>query len=433
MLKVECKFYIELSGYVGKIAGRLLAMALLVMSPGMPMQAMGAVVVDAATGEPVSGASVFDRRGVMLGVCKSDGTLPFAPMDAYPLTVRCIGFREASVASRVDSVIRMKELSRELPEVVVEAHNRVLHVLSYVREYSTLSTYTDTVTLFREKWVDYMIPDGKTGRFKGWQLPRILSAKSYYRFSDGSGTDSVSDRFNQHFSWADWIGLVDREPVPPRIASSVNVTDTVFGKVTPAEIWRKNSDDITLDVDVLADTVSRRWMPGMSLFFRNNVDFERVNIRYRFSNIMSDCILARDVSGISYSIESRGRGRSMFRFNRRDEPFFVTTYAEVYMADREYVTIKEAKRIERSSLGEIDFSSMPLPSDVPELQPDVARLVARVENIDHDSMRLMFEPDKRLVGRDLKPPTTKDRVIKRLRSLAGSLGIPLKKIRRKRE
>ncbi|MDE6805737.1 MAG: hypothetical protein K2J05_02910, partial [Muribaculaceae bacterium] len=44
---------------------------------------------------------------------------------------------------------------RNLPEFVVESNeNKYLHVLAYVREYSTLSTYTDTIFMFREKMVD---------------------------------------------------------------------------------------------------------------------------------------------------------------------------------------------------------------------------------------------------------------------------------------
>lgn len=34
----------------------------------------------------------------------------------------------------------------------------------------------------------------------------------------------------------------------------------------------------------------------------------------------------------------------MFRFNRNDEPFFVNTFAEVYILDKEYITVKEARR-----------------------------------------------------------------------------------------
>lgn len=71
-------------------------------------------------------------------------------------------------------------------------------MLAYVREYSTLSTYSDTVTLFREKMVDFMIVPDRKMKFRGWTSPRLLTSRSYYRFTDGEGLDSVSDRFNNH-------------------------------------------------------------------------------------------------------------------------------------------------------------------------------------------------------------------------------------------
>lgn len=51
----------------------------------------------------------------------------------------------------------------------------------------------------------------------------------------------------------------------------------------------------------------------------------------------------KDLTGYSFNIESRGRGHDMFRFNNIDEPFFVTTYGEVYMIDKEYITVKRQR------------------------------------------------------------------------------------------
>lgn len=102
----------------------------------------------------------------------------------------------------------------QLPEVVVESpRHRILHILAYVRECSTLSTCTDTVFLFREKMVDYMLPS-KGVSFKGWSRPRILKSRSFYRFTDAGGLDSVSDNCNHHFSWSDWMGIAPSAELP---------------------------------------------------------------------------------------------------------------------------------------------------------------------------------------------------------------------------
>lgn len=394
---------------------------LLTMAMAEETVAVNPVVVDSDTGEPLAGASVFDSRGVMLGVSSADGKVPFSSRDAYPLTIRYMGFKELTVDNPLDSIVRMKENFYRLPEVVVNAADRqVLHLLAYVREYSTLTTYTDTVTLYRDKWVDFMIPRKKKGKFTGWKLPRILSVNSYYHFSDDNGLDSVSDRFNQHFSWTDWIGVIDRVPVPRAIQDNPFGVDTVFGKYSPTETWQRNGDNITLDVNVLADTISRRWMPGMSWFFKSHIDFESVKIRYKFTDgVVADHLSASGLDAISVNIESNGRGRDMFRFNRRDEPFYVSTYAEIYLADKEYLSVKDAKKWENYTSDPIDFSALPLPDGVPPLQPSTQQLIARVGNIDSDGLRLQIEPDRRLAGRDLTPLTTKQKILKRLKGLMG--------------
>ncbi len=87
----------------------------------------------------------------------------------------------------------------ELSEVLVlSKKHKLLHMLAYVREYSILTTYTDTVFLFREKMVDYMLPVSGA-KFKGWSRPRVLTSRSYYQFKDSRGLDSVSDVSNHHF------------------------------------------------------------------------------------------------------------------------------------------------------------------------------------------------------------------------------------------
>ena len=43
--------------------------------------------------------------------------------------------------------------------------------------------------------------------------PRILTCKSYYRFTNRNGLDSVSSASHHHFSWSDWIGLASESVV----------------------------------------------------------------------------------------------------------------------------------------------------------------------------------------------------------------------------
>ncbi len=381
----------------------ILAFLSVVFSEGI--SAKNVIVVDAVSGETLSGVSVFNCRGDIIGVSSSRGQLPYVPPEEYPLTVRCLGYKDAENICIRDSIIRLDEFPYELFEVVVEPKKKpVLHMLAFQREYSTLSTYTDTVTLFREKWVDYMIPSSSVKRFKGWLTPRMLTSKSYYHFRNRDGLDSVSDRFNQHFSWSDWIGIINRVRLPEKLLQDDKYAiDTVFGKYRPTQIWTRKGDDVTLRVNVLSDTLSRTMIPGLSSFFnRNDTDFEKLKVDYEFSDVSSDVLSAQNISRISANIESRGRGRSMFMFNKAREPFFVTTYIEIFIVDKEYMSVKDAKKWEKHSFDDMEFPVLSQYGIIPPISLQTSLLIARVEGIDHDQVRLSIEPDRRLIG--LHPP-----------------------------
>ena len=356
------------------------------------------VVADSLTRRPLPGASVFDRNGNALGIGAVNGSLPYIAPGSYPVTVRYLGYEERELLSADVDTVFMVENSSELPEVVVESRNhKVLHVLAYVREYSTLSTYTDTVFMFREKMVDYMLTPGWKTKFKGWSRPRVLSSKSYYRFTDVNGLDSVSDVSNWHFSWSDWMGLTPSIDMPTSLRDVELATDTIFGKYSPSEIWRKGNSRIEVDVDVLADTAARRWVPGLSLFFKDDLEFEHFKVKLNYDNTGSDAVAPIDMAGYSFNIESNGRGHEMFMFNKVDQSVFVSTYGEVYILDKEYITEKEARKWTRHDL---DLSEIGIleADNAPELQPLVMALVERVNNIDRDKIRIELPPDQRLVS-----------------------------------
>ena len=398
-----------------------LALILLVATLSAPWaqgKSHSVVVVDSVMRQPLPGASVFDSRGKMIGISKDDGRLPYASAADYPLTIRYMGYQEKCITELSADTIFLQESITELPEVVVESKNhRLLHTLAYVREYSTLTTYSDTVFLFREKMVDYMLPTTPDIKYKGWREPRVLKSKSYYRFTDSQGLDSVSDQCNHHFSWADWVGIVPTAAITEKLVSNRVGTDTIYGKYSPTEMWRRNDDRLTLDVDVLADTTSRKWVPNLSLFFKDNIEFERFRVRFHYDNVVGDSIAPIDLAGYSFNIESNGRGRGMFRFARKDEQFFVSTYAEVYIIDKEYITIKEAKKWER---GKWDSDEMAIyePQEAPELQPAIVALVDRVNNIDYTQARLSITPDQRLASRKVER-NLGQKVLDRIKGILG--------------
>lgn len=307
----------------------------------------------------------------------------------------------------------------ELPEVLVESQQRnMLHVLAYVREFSTLTTFSDTVTLFREKTVDFMLPGSKT-KYRGWKIPRVLKSESYYRFTDANGLDSVSDTSRHHFSWSDWMGLPPIVKIPESFMAHSSHTDTIFGKFSPTEIWTKNKDLFSIELNVLADTLTRKWVPTLKSFFTDErIEFEDFKMKFDYANVLGKMLTQRDLLRYTFHVDSRGRGHSMFRFNRRDEDFFATTDGEVYMLDMEYITEKEARKWGK---GKYDRDQLEIlcPLDAPPLSKDVLALIDRVEHIDKNLVRLDFVPDKRMMRKE----RNRSKAGEALRYLKNILGI----------
>lgn len=391
-----------------------------------------AVIADSLSRQPLPSASIFDRHGNALGTTNGKGRIPYVSSSSYPLTIRYLGFQEKTIAEESADTIFLQEIVQDLPEVLVESkQHKVLHILAYLREYSTLSSYTDTIFLFREKMADFMlVPDSKI-KLKGWPTPRLLASKSYYRFTDAYGLDSVSDNCNHHFSWTDWIGIVTPPRVPDKLRGSHLASDTIRGKYSPTEIWTRNDDTFRIDVNVLADDNSRKWVPGLATFFSADLDFENFRLRFNYGNVDGDTISATDLTGYSFNIESRGRGHDMFLFNRANEPFYVNTYAEVYIIDKEYITLKEAKKWTRLQPGSEDIEILE-PPEAPELQPNILGLIARVDSVDSYGIRLAVEPDNKMVNKNFGKKNRNFQIgYRALTLLKDMTGITLYKSRKK--
>lgn len=284
----------------------------------------------------------------------------------------------------------------DLPEVMVESNrNKIVHILAYIREYSTMSTYQDTVTLFREKLVDYMLVPNQKIRFKGWTQPRILTSKSYYRFSDSNGLDSVSDESSFHFSWGDWVGLPPLKKLTDRLSDAECGVDTIYGKYSPCVTWKKSEDVVNIDVNVLADFKGRQWCPSFSGYFKDEVDFYDFRLSFKYENVLGIDISPLDLTRFSYIIESKGRGHEMQRIYSDSEQYYFTTKGDAYIIDREYISSKEARKWES-----YDYSGEEVelfePTEATPLDPFTLALVDRVGAIDKTQVRVSLPPDERL-------------------------------------
>lgn len=305
----------------------------------------------------------------------------------------CVSAMQGGMINRADSVHRLPGVKEamsvdrfyELPEVVVEHKKRqVLYMQGYMREYSMQTTVSDTVFLFREKMIDFMIPAKKAKGFKGWTRPRVLSAKSYYHFSDWEGLDSVSDYYGKHFSLTDRIGIMSRTLLPEGLRSGASESDTVMGHYGPVAIWHREGDEVTLSVDLLADTVGMTYGSGLRSYFDGRENFMRFTIQYAFADVAGGEVMADNIVGVSVDIETGSGDRWGLASGRMSQA--VSTYAEIYITDKRYISVSDARRLEKR----VDLAAeggISIPAFAPELQASVRDIVGRVNSIDHDQLK----------------------------------------------
>lgn len=316
----------------------------------------------------------------------------------------------------------------ELPEVKVSSKPRpILHLTGYVRELSKMISSSDTLTLYREKWVDFMIPTGKAKHFEGWTDPRLLKTKSYYKWTDPFGRDSVSDRVNHHFSWSDWVSLPRRVELPASLSGHRLGDFTVMGRDSIAEIWRKDSAGVNVTVNILADSQKQKWTPRLAGPMWRDHDFKRMVMDFQFSDTDTLSVKPQNLDRMSCRIESMGRGHDMFRFARwkEDNFLYVTTYFDLTITDREYLTVKDARRKEKNQELAIQDAMLIFESERVPRDSVITDLIARVNAIDHDARRLGMELDTRVGNGHMPlPPAykTKDKIKRGVKSVLSGFG-----------
>ncbi len=313
------------------------------------------------------------------------------------------------------------ERNIKLPELIVSGKNKkVLHIIGYMREYSTLTTLSDTVFLYREKLVDFA-PSNMNIKFEGWNLPRIMSSKSYYRFTNDAGLDSVSNKYYRYFTFADYIGLPKPETIPVNLQNDRSGTDTIKARYGLNALWEKDSERVKLEIDLLNDTARLKQFPMLNKFTRDDyLDFRELKIQYLFDGVDYDIVNPEKLTKMSFTIESKGRVDKRVSMSPSSKPEWVSTYAELYVLDREYISRSDANKWRKQYI-DWNMAAPYLGQIVPPRTDTIDILVSRVDAIDHQQVRLREETDMRLAGPHIEEGKKNFTVLNRLKFMAKQL------------
>ena len=335
-------------------------------------------VIDAVDHSPVAAASIFDATGNMVGFTWSDGEFSEIPESAYPITVRCMGYEMLIIERPEDKTWEMTPMAYELEEVlIVPVKRNILKQTFYVREYFSMSSETDTVTLFTEHMADRFIPASKDAKFSGNSSLRILESHQYSHYQL-FGQDSISTDPETLFpSMVTIFEPVDKEiPTPKSFKESGNAAKLYEepGKSGVSIIIKQNDQTFTISVDGLADTKEHKISPWPLKLLGFTMEFNQVFVTQAYRVNDKGVYQPKDLLEASFVMQADGRGKYLRKVLKSDKPIVIRSMVELYIVDRDYLSKEEAKEEYKNKPTNVKFV---IPSTVPPLNEATRQLVER--------------------------------------------------------
>lgn len=334
------------------------------------------VIVDGGDGSGLPAASVFNRGGTMLGISSDDGTFPPVADGEYPLTVRYLGYDAVTVDTPSDT-IRLWPRSTELAEVEVKKQVDGVTVLCYAREYGS-AIAGDTINVFTEYMVDYLLPLGKAKGFKSRNHPRILRRRSVGRVARADGTDSIGrDMENIMLSWLDVTDIDKNGFTEPQSLRDCKTGSDSLKERKFQTFYRKTPVSLTRTRDYLSDKKGHTWSPWFFKLFGVTMDITTMWESSVYPISESGEYHSFHFSTWSYAIGALGKGKWLKKAFRTDSPIRMNSLIEIYPVRYEFISAEESKDLKKEK-PQVDWE---IPDNVPPLDPATLALTERCSRI----------------------------------------------------
>lgn len=339
-------------------------------------------LVDAETKASLPLASITDRSGNVVGMTDKSGVIPDLQKDRYPITFNYMGYASLQILKPIEDDVKMVQQNYELPEIVIIPGSRpLLHLTGYMREVTSVLSSSDSVTIFKESVVDFLVPVEKT-KVKGWNKARELASKAYVRMSNSSGLDSVSTNHEYEFMlWGNRKSLIpSAAKIPEKFKEAEMACDTVPGKYYPKIIRWKNRDVTRWHGDALANEKNHIITPWALKLFGLTTDVTEISENYVFDTPDGDYIRPTDLRQVSITIDMLAKGKLFKKTFDSSSPVNVRTYMELYLTDREFLSEEEGKSLKKET-PTIEASDILAPTNATPLHPAIIRTVERVNSL----------------------------------------------------
>ena len=335
-------------------------------------------VVDALDKMPVSAASVFDASGNMVGFTTADGILSDVQPQAYPITLRCMGYEQLTIGEPGDKTWEMMPLFYELDELVVSQEKRtVMKQTFYVREYISLLANTDTVAILVERMANSFVPISKDAKFRGSSSLNILNSCMYARYKV-MGKDSVAvDKDPEIPSMLSVMRLVEDEVEAPehfKVEGSQAKPYEKKSKSGASLLYRQNSQSFTLVKDALAGKKEHSVSPWVLKLLGLSMNIQQLYTTQAYVVNEQGIYKPEDLIEAGLVMEAEGKGKILKKLFETGQPAVIRIMVELYIVDRDYYSNEEAKEEYRNNSAKIRFK---IPDMVPSLNGATKKMVER--------------------------------------------------------
>lgn len=332
------------------------------------------VVVGGADSEPLVGATVLTRAGIIAGMTDSCGIIGALSPGDYPLSVRYLGFKPGTAAAGTDT-LRMEEETFALDEIVVTPKDRpVLKLTLYMREYACRTIPGDTLIMFNEHMANCYIPTAKT-RFRAVRVPQIRVSRCYNREVTAQGdTVYMTPLFDESLSWTDMIEF----PTKKLSEEDSHYSDLPFAFMHKPEDVKGHSlanDVYVVSHDYLAKSKNHRESPGFLKLLGLTTEFFRMDEAWAYRAKPEGTYFPEEVIYGTYNFQATIRGKLFKKLIKAKKDTDMLSYIELYVVDATPMTAAEAKADKKDKSAVPEFVVSPL---APPLEPAIQAIVDRV-------------------------------------------------------
>lgn len=337
-------------------------------------------VTDATDSIPVAAASIFDADGNVIGYTLADGSFSEISPEAYPITLRCLGYEPLVIEQPKDTAWKMKPCFFDMQElVVVPVERNILKQTFYIREYFSISNETDTVTYFSEHMAHRFVPASKGVKTGISSSMHIDYTRSYSHYKDAD-TDSVAmDDESQFPFMISLLEVTDKEITAPKDFMTQNDGTKVYekkGKSGVLLIKKQNGQVFSFTGDVLAEMKDHVYSPWALKLLGMTMDINQMYITKAFRVNDEGHYIEKDLLQSNFVMEADCRGKNIRKMLKSDQPVLLRMMAETYVVEREYFSKKEAQAERKKPASKANLA---IPSNVPPLNDATQRLVNRAK------------------------------------------------------